>query len=163
MNIWSYSALVFILAVSSAGPPLPATLTLSLAAVAARHGHDNLVLLCVVATLSTVAGDIAGYILGRILGAVVDRSTGTEWWRRHRQPTSGHRSHTGVGRVGHRCRGAHLAGPSGCQRRDRGSKGIRNNDDGASETSISGANLPGSKPAVRRSRRRVARTQAAGR
>ncbi len=84
MDIWAYGALVFVLAVSSAGPPLPATLSLTVAAVAARHGHDNLILLCAVATLATVVGDVAGYALGRLLGTAVDRSTGTEWWRTHR-------------------------------------------------------------------------------
>lgn len=84
LSFWPYVALIFVLVVSSAGPPLPASLTLTLAAVAARQGHNNLVVLLVVATLATIAGDITGYMIGRLLGNALGRGSPTARWRTHR-------------------------------------------------------------------------------
>ncbi len=84
LSFWPYVALVLVLVVSSAGPPLPATLSLTVAAVAARQGHNNLALLIVVATLATVVGDLIGYAVGRALGTALDRGTWAARWRRHR-------------------------------------------------------------------------------
>lgn len=84
LSFWPYVALGLILAISSAGPPLPATLSLTVAAVAARQGHDNLALLFMVATLATVAGDLTGYAVGRVLGTALGRGTWAARWRGRR-------------------------------------------------------------------------------
>lgn len=84
LSFWAYAALVLVLVVSSAGPPLPATLSLTLAAVAARQGHNNLALLLVVATLATIAGDLIGYAVGRLLGTALGRGTWATRWRTQR-------------------------------------------------------------------------------
>jgi len=84
LSFWPYAALVLVLVVSSAGPPLPATLSLTLAAVAARQGHNNLALLCVVATLATVAGDLTGYAVGRVLDRALGRGTWATRWQGRR-------------------------------------------------------------------------------
>src|SRR5689334_2713267 len=84
LSLWTYAALVGVLAVSSAGPPLPATLSLTLAAVAARQGHHSLTLLVVVATLATLAGDLAGYAAGRLLGHSLGGGSWAARLRSHR-------------------------------------------------------------------------------
>lgn len=79
VSLWSYLALAAILAVSSAGPPLPATLSLALAAVAVRQGHDPLFVLIIVATIGTVLGDITGYWFGRLVGLAAARGPLARW------------------------------------------------------------------------------------
>jgi membrane protein DedA with SNARE-associated domain len=62
-------ALLFLLvAVESAGIPLPGETGLIVAAVAAHEGHFSIVAVIVVAATAAIAGDNVGYTLGRFGG-----------------------------------------------------------------------------------------------
>jgi membrane protein DedA with SNARE-associated domain len=72
--VHGYPAIALTLMLGAIGVPLPSGLSTIVAGSLAAQGQMNWSLVAVVATASSVAGDVAGYGLGRALGAdAIDR------------------------------------------------------------------------------------------
>lgn len=72
--VHGYPAIALTLMLGAIGVPLPSGLSMIVAGSLAAQGQMNWSLVAVVATVSSVAGDVAGYGLGRALGAdAIDR------------------------------------------------------------------------------------------
>lgn len=66
--VYGYPALALTLLLGSLGVPLPSGLSMVVAGSLAAQGQMSWLLLAMVATVASVAGDVTGYSVGRILG-----------------------------------------------------------------------------------------------
>lgn len=72
--VYGYIALAVLLLLGALGVPLPSGIAMVVAGSLAAQGQMNAVVLALVATAASLAGDMAGYALGRLLGAgIVER------------------------------------------------------------------------------------------
>ncbi len=71
LQTYGYPMLGMTIFVAALGAPLPIALMLLAAGAFAAQGDFNVVLLAVIATSASVAGDSAGYLVGRVWGSKV--------------------------------------------------------------------------------------------